>query len=153
MTVRRVYAQLWARTPPASEEDETHPASGSGYEDESSELSELDSTIASEDGHMKESTPDTEYGTEETKYDDDEDCCHEYQRRESVWVKPKPTSSWYQGTITKVSQPTAKSQRRGPLYLVVFRRYHTNLRAWFSPLEGNMKPDTPHIRALLQRPA
>ncbi|KAI0325026.1 hypothetical protein GY45DRAFT_1261661 [Cubamyces sp. BRFM 1775] len=144
MTVRRVYAQLWARTPRASD-DEEHPPMSSDYEDESSELSELDSATPSED----ESTPDTEYDSEETKFDADE--YYEFRRRDSVWVKPKGTSTWYQGVITKVSQtPEPHEQKRGPIFLVVFRRYHTNLRAWFSPLEGNMKPDTPHVRALIQ---
>lgn len=45
----------------------------SDCEDESSELSELDSATPSED----ESTPDTEYDSEETKYDAEE--YHEYQ--------------------------------------------------------------------------
>lgn len=40
-------------------------------------------------------------------------------------------------------------QRRGMIYVVVFRRYRTNIRDGFSVLEGNIKPDTPHVRALL----
>ena len=95
----------------------------SDCEDESSELSELDSATPSED----ESTPDTEYDSEETKYDAEE--YHEYhvglycvtcllfpsvqcigQRRDSVWVKPKGTSTWYQGVITKVSQSLESHQ-------------------------------------------
>ncbi|KAI0641102.1 hypothetical protein C8Q79DRAFT_320712 [Trametes meyenii] len=142
--VRHGYPQLWVRPPPPS--DDEHPPN-SDYEDESSELSELDSDNPSEE----ESTPDTEeYDSEETKFDED----HDFHRRDSVWVKPKGTLTWYQGVITKIKQPTDLEplhvMKPGPLYLVVFRRYHTNLRAWFSPLEGSMKPDTPHVRALLQ---
>ncbi|KAI0638874.1 hypothetical protein C8Q77DRAFT_1045287 [Trametes polyzona] len=138
--------QLWARTPQASDDEEHPPNSSSDYDEDSSELSEVDSATPSED----ESTPDTEmYDSEEAKYDDDDEY-YDYQRRDSVWVKPRGTSTWYQGVITKIKQPTEHpQQKRGPLYLVVFRRYHTNLRAWFSPLEGNMRPDTPRTRALL----
>ncbi|KAI0825336.1 hypothetical protein BC628DRAFT_1374659 [Trametes gibbosa] len=144
MTVKRVYGQLWARTPQASDDDE-HPPN-TEPEECSSELSEMDSETSS-DG---ESTPDTEmYDSEETKYDEEE--CYEFQRRDSVWVQPRGTSTWYQGVITRIRQPTEPSQqrKRGLLYLVVFRRYHANLRAWFSPLEGNMRPDTPRVRALV----
>ncbi|KAI0668621.1 hypothetical protein C8Q78DRAFT_1045211 [Trametes maxima] len=143
--VRHGYPQLWVRQPPPSDDD--HPPN-SDYEDESSELSELDSDNPSEE----ESTPDTEgYDSEETKFEEDD---YDFHRRDSVWVKPKGTSTWYQGVITKIKQPTDSEplhlMKPGPSYLVVFRRYHTNLRAWFSPLEGNMKPDTPRVRALLQ---
>ncbi|KAI8983265.1 hypothetical protein BD414DRAFT_76792 [Trametes punicea] len=147
--VRRLYPQLWARTSQASEDGELPPHSDS--EDDSSELSELGgSATPSED----ESTPDTEgYDSEETKCDNDEYYkLQVVQKRDTVWVKPRGTSTWYHGVVTKVSQPTEPQQlKRGPIYLVVFRRYHTNLRAWFSPLEGNIKPDTPRVRAWIQK--
>ncbi|KAI0369893.1 hypothetical protein BV20DRAFT_995950 [Pilatotrama ljubarskyi] len=144
MAVRGVHGQLWIRTPQAS--DEEHPPN-TDYEDYSSELSELDSGTSSEDDGY---TPDTEvYDEEDDKYDDEE--YHDFEKRDRVWVKPRGTSTWYQGVITRIQQPTEPAQwRRGPLYLVVFRRYHTNLRAWFSPVEGNMKPDTPRVRAMVQ---
>lgn len=71
MAVKRVYAQLWARTPQASDDDE-HPPN-SEREECSSELSEMDGTTSSDD----ESTPDTEmYDSEETKYEEEE--CYEF---------------------------------------------------------------------------
>ncbi|EIW65196.1 uncharacterized protein TRAVEDRAFT_42575 [Trametes versicolor FP-101664 SS1] len=140
-------SQLWTRTPQASDDEKM---ATSEYEEYSSELSEPDSTSPSEEGSA---TPDTETydsGSEETECDEDE--YRDFQRRDNVWVKPKGTQTWYQGVITKIKEPTEPSQlKRGPLYLVVFRRYHANLRAWFSPLEGNMRRDTPRDRAHIHR--
>ncbi|KAI9065579.1 hypothetical protein FKP32DRAFT_1665358 [Trametes sanguinea] len=140
------YAQLWARTPQASE-DEEHAAMSTDSEEGSSELSELcDSATPSDD-----ESPDTEmYESEDEGKCDDEEY-YEFQKNDSVWVRPRGTRSWYQGVIKKVSEPTERRHlKRGPVYMVVFRRYYATLRDWFSPLEGNIKPDTPRVRAMLQ---
>ncbi|KAL7285913.1 hypothetical protein ACG7TL_001024 [Trametes sanguinea] len=140
------YAQLWTRTPQASEDEEQ--AMSTESDEYSSELSELcDSATPSDD-----ESPDTEmYDSDEGKCDDDNEEYFEFQKNDSVWVRPRGTRSWYQGVIKKVSQPTEpRHLKRGPVYMVVFRRYYATLRDWFSPLEGNIKPDTPRVRALLQ---
>ena len=96
------------------------------------------------------------------------------QPRENVWVRPKGSPEWYRGRIMKVQPPSRESkvrssratssrtcrarkltvvllapQKRGPLYLVVFRRQFTNMRNNFAPREGTIRPDTPRVRALI----
>lgn len=91
-------------------------------------------------------------------------------------MKPRGCFEWFRGTVLKIREPPSRdlvkvrsragpsscdkqayltdevaAQKRGTLYLVIFRRHHTNMRDIFSSLEGNIRPDTPPVRALVRR--
>jgi len=67
---------------------------------------------------------------------------------EFVWVKAKTTTeTWYKGLVMKGTKSGPIRQgKEGTFYLV---RYRHNLRRYFAPLLGDIKPDTPEIRQLL----
>ncbi|KAI0762455.1 hypothetical protein C8Q74DRAFT_153075 [Fomes fomentarius] len=135
---RASYGQRWGTRASSSSSDEDRP----DYEDDLSELSELSDS---------DYTPDTDV---EALVESDDDCLedleeHEFKLRENVLVKPRGSREWYKGVIVKIREPSLRDKRRGMIYVVVFRRYRTNIRDGFSVLEGNIKPDTPHVRALL----
>ncbi|RDX51534.1 hypothetical protein K466DRAFT_600964 [Polyporus arcularius HHB13444] len=107
--------------------------------DDMSELSELESE--------SESTPDTENEVREEPPNEHEDRM--FKLRQPVLVKPRGCREWYAGVVTKIREPSKEHNRPGRLYVVVFRRYRTNIRDAFSPLDGSIRPDTPQLRSLL----
>ncbi|KAI0717525.1 hypothetical protein C8T65DRAFT_640877 [Cerioporus squamosus] len=107
--------------------------------DDMSELSELESE--------PDITPDTDDEVDEESRNDHEDL--QFKLRQQVLVKPRGCREWYAGVVTKIREPSKEHNRPGPLYVVVFRRYCTNIRDAFSPLDGSIRPDTPQLRSLL----
>ncbi|KLO17539.1 hypothetical protein SCHPADRAFT_936913 [Schizopora paradoxa] len=65
-----------------------------------------------------------------------------------VWVKAKTdTETWYKGLVMKgTKEGPVRQGKQGTFYLV---RYRHNLRRYFAPLLGDIKPDTAEIRQLL----
>ncbi|TBU30791.1 hypothetical protein BD311DRAFT_172382 [Dichomitus squalens] len=136
------YGRIWSErrgsssTATSDEDDRPIPESDSF----SSDLSELESE--------SEYNPDTE----------DEDLVknkpreHKFKLHENVWVKPRGCFEWFRGSVKKIreSHSSRGTKKRGTLYLVVFRRHHTNMRDIFSSTEGTIKPDTPRVRALVR---
>ncbi|KAH9939017.1 uncharacterized protein BXZ73DRAFT_99692 [Epithele typhae] len=131
----RARARVWSSRSSASSEDEDRLNAEIEYE--SSELSELDND--------SDYTPESE---DEGRTPDNYES-HHYQVRDPVWVKPKGCPEWYRGRVVKVQPVSRESRKRGPLYLVVFRRQYTNMRDCFAPREGTIRPDSPRVRALI----
>ncbi|KAI5118185.1 hypothetical protein M0805_004998 [Coniferiporia weirii] len=70
---------------------------------------------------------------------------------DAVWVKSKNTEreTWYFGHVQKSTRSgTVRGGKQGTFYSV---RYHRNLRRYFAPLLGDIKPDTPRVRRLLEQ--
>jgi len=79
--------------------------------------------------------------------DIDDPWPYTFQTGDHVWVRTVG-GNWHSGRVT--SQTTRKGQTRekeGLLYPVIFNE---KLRKYFAPLNGEIKPDTPHIRRLLK---
>ncbi|PIL30757.1 hypothetical protein GSI_06925 [Ganoderma sinense ZZ0214-1] len=130
------------------------PASSSSYSDDSEDRAPRDydffgSSDLSEPETEPEYTPETEDGT----FDKSGPRDYRFELRETVWVKPRGCFEWFRGTVLKIREPPLRdrdSVKRGTLYLVIFRRHHTNMRDIFSSTEGNIRPDTPPVRALVR---
>ncbi|KAI0638831.1 hypothetical protein C8Q77DRAFT_9222 [Trametes polyzona] len=70
-----------------------------------------------------------------------------FQDGESVWVRPKDSEEWIPGVVSgKGARTGATRDGEGTLYPV---RYRKTKREYFSPQNGNVKPDTPEVRSLL----
>ncbi|OCH94218.1 hypothetical protein OBBRIDRAFT_789556 [Obba rivulosa] len=67
-----------------------------------------------------------------------------FKRKERVWVMRN--SRWWFGFVVLIKDSSSWTQD-GIHYQV---QYGGRFRAWFSPLEGAMKPNTPYIRRLLK---
>ncbi|RPD59456.1 hypothetical protein L227DRAFT_576272 [Lentinus tigrinus ALCF2SS1-6] len=107
--------------------------------DDMSELSELESE--------SDYTPDTDEEAHRESKNEPEG--RQFNLRQPVLVKPRGCREWYAGTVVKIREPSKEHNRPCRLYVVVFRRYRTNIRDAFSPLEGSIEPDTPQLRSLL----
>ncbi|KAI0735830.1 hypothetical protein C8Q76DRAFT_291272 [Earliella scabrosa] len=134
---RASFGQLWGGRASSSTSSSDEDRLPSDYEDELSELSELSDS---------DYTPETEDEASES----DDKCLEdrEFKLRQNVLVKPRGSREWYKGVVVKIREPSLREKRRGTLYIVVFRRYRTNIRDSFSAAEGNIRRDTPRTRAL-----
>ncbi|KAL0578827.1 hypothetical protein V5O48_003151 [Marasmius crinis-equi] len=71
-----------------------------------------------------------------------------FQAGESVWVKTAG-GNWVRGKVTSdITRKGATREKEGLYYPV---KYDTKFRKYFSPLNGEIKPDTLHTRRLLER--
>lgn len=69
---------------------------------------------------------------------------------DAVWVKEKSTEreTWYLGHVQKSTKTgVVRGGKQGTFYSV---RYHGKMRKFFAPLLGDIKPDTPHVRRLME---
>lgn len=137
------YGRLWS--------GRRKTGSSSSYSDEDRTPRDYDffgSSDLSEPETETEYTPETEDGFDKSGARD-----YRFELRETVWVKPRGCFEWFRGTVLKIREPPSRDlvKKRGTLYLVIFRRHHTNMRDIFSSLEGNIRPDTPPVRALVRR--
>jgi len=77
----------------------------------------------------------------------DEGWPYTFRPGEKVWIRTVG-GNWYPGRVS--GQTTRKGQTRqkeGLFYPVIFNE---KLRKYFAPLNGEIKPDTPHVRKLLK---
>jgi len=104
------------------------------------------STFATDD----DSASDTDITLYEDHIDLDEEYDFSPKPGDSVWVKSKSDiETWYQGVVLKGTRSgTVRQGKQGIFYSV---RYRHNLRRYFAPLLGDIKPDTPHVRRLLKQ--
>ncbi|KIJ68854.1 hypothetical protein HYDPIDRAFT_25102 [Hydnomerulius pinastri MD-312] len=78
----------------------------------------------------------------------DEPWSYRFKSGEPVWVCAS-NGQWYQGKV--VGQPKAGRTRKDEsLFWCVEFRIANRVRKWFSPLNGDIKPDTPHTHRLLE---
>lgn len=75
--------------------------------------------------------------------DVDEPWDYTFKRHDTVWVFIQ--GRWYIGNV--MSTFHSKVRPKVKIYTVVFRK---NVKANFAPIDGTIKPDTPHIVKLLR---
>jgi len=73
----------------------------------------------------------------------DEPWDYTFKRHDTVWVFIQ--GRWYIGNV--MSTFHSKVRPKVKIYTVVFRK---NVKANFAPIDGTIKPDTPHIVKLLR---
>ncbi|KAI0034968.1 hypothetical protein K488DRAFT_25057, partial [Vararia minispora EC-137] len=81
----------------------------------------------------------------------DEPWPYEFRPGQSVWVKASD-GNWYGGEISgsRVKRGPTR-QKEGVFYPVAFRLpTHHNIRKFFAPLNGEIKPDSRCVRKLLR---
>ncbi|KAG6333199.1 hypothetical protein ID866_5890 [Astraeus odoratus] len=71
---------------------------------------------------------------------------YRFKSGDEVWVRT-PGGHWYRGRVVGQAKQGKTRQGEGLFWLVVF---NNKLRKYFAPLNGEMKPDTPHTRKLLE---
>ncbi|ETW87753.1 hypothetical protein HETIRDRAFT_469980 [Heterobasidion irregulare TC 32-1] len=142
----------------AYDSDETSASSGAGdvgresspYGVDTLSPSENDSSnvtdyeTVSSDG--EESDDDAEPGPDDL----DEPWPYTFKSGDAVWVKSEG-DIWYCGKVS--GQHTKKGmtrQKDGLFYAVVFRKSNKNIRRYFAPLNGELKPHTSRTRKLLR---
>ncbi|KAG1727477.1 uncharacterized protein EDB91DRAFT_1061153 [Suillus paluster] len=70
---------------------------------------------------------------------------YRFQHGDSVWVH-STDFHWCLGTVS--GRPKVGRTREVNIFRVI---YDGKFRIWVSPLEGELKPDTPHIRKLVDK--
>ncbi|KIK04194.1 hypothetical protein K443DRAFT_93661 [Laccaria amethystina LaAM-08-1] len=89
----------------------------------------------------------------EIQIDDlDEACSITFKTKDHVWVRTQE-GNWLRGTVSgtgKEKPLTRHANRTGTYYPVVFGT-NSNVRKYFSPLNGEIKPDSEDVRDLLIR--
>ncbi|KIM39067.1 hypothetical protein M413DRAFT_12387 [Hebeloma cylindrosporum] len=80
--------------------------------------------------------------------DDLWDSDHVFQRGDGVWVKTTE-GNWLQGRVmhNKVRVGTTRLEQQGYYYEVRFGN-RMNLRRWFAPRNGEIKPDSKSLQRL-----
>ncbi|KAG2139663.1 hypothetical protein DEU56DRAFT_799342 [Suillus clintonianus] len=78
--------------------------------------------------------------------DFDDPWPYRFQHGDCVWIH-STGYEWYQGKI--VGQPKVGRTMKGEglFWLVTYNR---NMRRYAAPLNGELKPDTPHIKQMLE---
>ncbi|KAI0358791.1 hypothetical protein OH77DRAFT_1447893 [Trametes cingulata] len=123
-----------------SKASKAHEASDSSPKQRRQTLSRETSDTSS-DAESSVSHP--EYGL----LDLDEPMRCTFQDGEQVWVKLRESSEWVAGVVSgKGARTGATRDGEGVLYPV---RYSKAKREYFSPQNGELKPDTPEVRELL----
>ncbi|KAI1790474.1 hypothetical protein LXA43DRAFT_1016371 [Ganoderma leucocontextum] len=138
------YGRMWSGRRKSS--------SCTNYNDEDRSPRDYD-FFGSSDLSEPETEPEYTHETEDDAFDKSGPRDYRFELRETVWVKPRGCFEWFRGTVMKIREPSSRElvKKRGTLYLVIFRRHHTNMRDIFSWTEGNIRPDTPPVRALVRR--
>ncbi|EMD41508.1 hypothetical protein CERSUDRAFT_101944 [Gelatoporia subvermispora B] len=103
-------------------------------------LTDNESDIYSESEGDSETDDDSDFRPEGL----DQAWDYSFKRKQNVWVMR--SNRWWYGHVVRIKTDSSWSQD-GVHYLV---QYGGRFRAWFSPLEGVMKPNTRYIRQLLR---
>lgn len=92
----------------------------------------------------------SEDGSDFEPRDLDEPCDYAFKFRDLVWVRSMG-GSWHQGRISSSRTKTSHTRSgMGTYYSVKFHMDGTHIQKDFAPLNGDIKPDTIHIRSLLK---
>ncbi|KAH7884045.1 hypothetical protein F5I97DRAFT_1640731 [Phlebopus sp. FC_14] len=79
----------------------------------------------------------------------DEPWPYRFKSGDAVWVRTGGDEHWYHAKV--VGQPKAgKTRQDDGLYWLAEYHHNRRVRNWFAPLNGDIKPDTPHTRQLLE---
>ncbi|KAI0344239.1 hypothetical protein BDW22DRAFT_1142548 [Trametopsis cervina] len=130
-----------------SRRSKTHGAQSSGSETSptrSGSESDASSTSKRDRGvlNVEEATHDLEVAIDDL----DESLSYPFQDGQSVWVRVD--TEWEPGVIS--GKRTQKTNTRSSEGLAFPVAYGQRKRKYFAPLNGDIKPDTPTVRALLQ---
>ncbi|PFH48219.1 hypothetical protein AMATHDRAFT_66051 [Amanita thiersii Skay4041] len=73
---------------------------------------------------------------------------YKFQSGDSVWVRTTG-GDWYPGKVSGLIRRKGRTREgEGIFYPVTF--FHGKVRKYFAPLNGDIKPDTEHVRSLLK---
>ncbi|KAF9482352.1 hypothetical protein BDN70DRAFT_435834 [Pholiota conissans] len=78
----------------------------------------------------------------------DEACDYPFKNRDPVWVRTKG-DKWTFGKVSGVIRTGPTRYQQGFFYHVNFGPKH-NVRKYFAPMNGEIKPDTQKVRRLLR---
>ncbi|EGN92704.1 hypothetical protein SERLA73DRAFT_190723 [Serpula lacrymans var. lacrymans S7.3] len=76
----------------------------------------------------------------------DDSWPYRFKLSDSVWIRTSG-GNWQSGRVSGQPKLGQTREKDGLFYPVIFC---TKLRKYFAPLNGEIKPDTPHIRKLLE---
>ncbi|THV01260.1 hypothetical protein K435DRAFT_718226 [Dendrothele bispora CBS 962.96] len=77
----------------------------------------------------------------------DEAYPYTFHTGDSVWVRTAG-GNWHQGRVSGETTRKGQTREREGLFYPV--KFDGKIRKYFAPLNGEIKPDTPHTRRLLK---
>jgi len=117
------------------------------------DCADVEEPPASESESSEESLPsdsEDDDRTDSQPEDLDEPWSYTFKVRDIVWVKTTG-GDWYQGKVSSSRTKTSQTrQGMGTYYPVKFHINKNHIAKDFAPLNGEIKPDTSHIRSLLE---
>ncbi|KII94440.1 hypothetical protein PLICRDRAFT_172090 [Plicaturopsis crispa FD-325 SS-3] len=87
----------------------------------------------------------------ETQPDDlDEPWPFTFSSGDAVWVRSPTNHNWFLGHVASRSTRAGMTREKEGVYYCVQYRDGCRIRNYFSPLNGDMKPDSRHVQQLLK---
>ncbi|KAJ3864675.1 hypothetical protein EV359DRAFT_40522 [Lentinula novae-zelandiae] len=92
---------------------------------------------------------DSESTLNETLPDDlDEPWPYTFHKGQAVWIRTSG-GNWHSGRVSSETTRKGNTRKKEGLFYPV--KFDGNLRKYFAPQNGEIKPDTSHIRGLLKK--